>query len=117
MAFIDIFNDIWSTLSNVDILIRIALSSVMLLIIVILSLWQNVGMETMFLWSFFRGFIQIVLMGSILTLIFDISKIWLLYIVLISMCVFAAFSISRRYRYPKMFLIELLAITSSSIFI
>lgn len=117
MAFIDIFNDIWATLSNIDILIRIALSSVMLLIIVFLSLWQNVGMETMFLWSFFRGFIQIVLMGSILTLIFDISRIWLLYIVLISMCVFAAFSISRRYRYPKMFLIELLAITSSSMFI
>ncbi len=117
MDFIDIFNDIWSTLSNIDILIRIALSSVMLLIIIILSFWQKVGMETMFLWSFFRGFIQIVLMGSILTLIFDISIIWLLYIVLISMCVFAAFSISRRYRYPKMFLIELLAITSSSMFI
>ncbi len=117
MAFVDIFNDIWATLSNVDILIRIALSSVMLLIIIILSLWQRVGMETMFLWSFFRGFIQIVLMGSILTLIFDISRIWLLYIVLISMCLFAAFSISRRYRYPKMFLIEFLAITSSSMFI
>lgn len=115
MAFVDIFSDIWTTLSDLDILIRIALSCALLIIIVLLSLWQNVGMETMFLWSFFRGFIQIVLMGSVLTLIFDIERIWLLYIVLILMCVFAAFTISRRYKYPKLFLIELLAITASSI--
>lgn len=116
MAF-EIFVDIWTSISQLDIIIRIGLSCVMLILLVALSLWQRINMETMFLWSFFRGFIQIILMGSILTLIFDISKAWLLYIVLVLMCMFAAFTISRRYRYPKMFLIELLAITSSSILI
>lgn len=109
--------DIWNALKQADLLIRIGFSSIMLIIIVALSLWQKINMETMFLWSFFRGFVQIVLMGSVLTLIFDIAKIWLLYIVLVLMCIFAAFTISRRYPYPRMFLIELVAITSSSLLI
>ncbi|MEA2071031.1 MAG: iron export ABC transporter permease subunit FetB [Asgard group archaeon] len=116
MAF-NYFQEIWNAISDWNILYRIGLSIVLLIIIIALSFWQNTDLEKMFLWSFLRGFIQILLMGAILVAIFEINKIWLLYLVLLFMCIFAAFTIARRYPYPKIFWIELIAITMSSLLI
>jgi putative ABC transport system permease protein len=111
------FINLWETITQLNILVRIALSAVLLIVILALSFWQNINMEKMFIWSFFRGFIQIILLGSILELVFELDKIWLLIIVLLIMCLFAAFTTSRKYPYPKIFPIMLVAITSSSLLI
>lgn len=112
-----ILTDIFTTLKQADIWIRLALSSILLVILIALSLWQKTHLETKLVWSFTRGLIQIVLLGSILWLIFQVQKIWLLYLILLFMCVFAAYTNARSYPYPKIFWINLLAITSSSMII
>ncbi|MBD3190420.1 MAG: iron export ABC transporter permease subunit FetB [Candidatus Heimdallarchaeota archaeon] len=112
-----ILTDIFTTLKQADIWIRLALSSILLVILIALSLWQNTHLETKLVWSFTRGLIQIVLLGSILSLIFQVQKIWLLYLILLFMCAFAAYTNARSYRYPKIFWINLLAITLSSMII
>jgi putative ABC transport system permease protein len=117
MKMTSIFDDILSALQDVNIWIRLALSSVLLVVFVILSLWQNTNLETKMIWSFIRGIIQIVLLGSVLLLIFQVNRIWLLYVMLLVMCFFAAYTNWQSYPYPKIFLINFLAITSSSLVI
>ncbi|MHA1354816.1 MAG: ABC transporter permease [Candidatus Heimdallarchaeota archaeon] len=108
---------IWVTLKEPNIWIRIGLSVILLIMLIGLSLWQKTSFESKLVWSFLRGFIQIVLFGSFLTLIFGIEKIWMQFLILLLMCVFAAFTNYQSYPYPKMFLIGLLAISSSSMFV
>jgi len=109
--------DIWVTLKVPNIWIRIGLSVILLIMLIGLSLWQKTSFESKLVWSFLRGFIQVVLFGSFLTLIFGIEKIWIQFLILLLMCVFAAFTNYQSYPYPKMFLIGLLAITSSTMFV
>ena len=65
-----IINEIIATLSNPNIWIRLALASILLVILIGFSLWQNTNLEKKILWSFLRGLIQIILLGSVLLLIF-----------------------------------------------
>jgi len=110
--------DIWDILhDDVNIWIRIALAFVLLIVLIGLSLWQKTRLESKLIWSFLRGTIQVVIFGSILGLIFGVRKLWILYLILFSMCLFAAFTNARSYPYPRMFLIGFLAITASSIVI
>ncbi len=109
--------DIWDSLKHANIWIRIALAFVLLIVLIGLSFWQKTKLESKLIWSFLRGTIQIVLFGSILGLIFGIRKLWMLYLILFLMCLFAAFTNARSYPYPRMFLIGFFAITSSSIVI
>ena len=109
--------DIWDSLRQANIWIRISLAFILLLVLISLSYWQKTKLESKLIWSFLRGTIQIVLFGSILSLIFGIRKLWLLYLILFLMCLFAAFTNARSYPYPRMFLIGFFAITSSSIVI
>ncbi len=109
--------DIWITLKEPNIWIRIGLSVILLIMLIGLSLWQKTSFESKLVWSFLRGFIQVVLFGSFLTLIFGIEKIWMQLLILLLMCVFAAFTNYQSYPYPKMFLIGLLAISSSTMFV
>ena len=83
---LDTFNEIFLTLGNPNIWIRLALASILLIVLIIFSLWQNTDLEKKIIWSFLRGLIQIILLGSILLLIFGIDEIWLLYIILLFMC-------------------------------
>jgi putative ABC transport system permease protein len=110
---IDILNDIVFTLTDPDIWIRLALASILLVILIIFSLWQNTKLERKIIWSFFRGLIQIMLLGSILLLIFGIDELWLLYIILLFMCFFAAYTNWRSYPYPKIFRYNFIAILTS----
>jgi len=110
--------DIWDALTDEpEIWIRIALAFVLLILLVGLSLWQKTRLESKLVWSFLRGTLQIIIFGSILGLIFGIKKIWLLYLILFLMCLFAALTNARSYPYPRMFLIGFFAITSSSLII
>jgi len=109
--------DIWESLKLPNIWIRIALSFVLLILLIGISIWQKTKLESKLIFSFLRGTIQVVLFGSILGLIFGVQKLWLLYIILFLMCLFAAFTNARSYPYPRMFLIGFFAITSSSIII
>ncbi len=113
----EIFDEIYATLRLTNIWIRLALSSILLVILIALSLWQKTNLEVKIIWSFIRGLIQIILLGSILLLIFGIDEIWLLFIILFFMCFFAAFTNWRTYHYPNLFWINFLAITVSSIVI
>ena len=113
----EIFEEIYATLRLTNIWIRLALSSILLVILIVLSLWQKTNLEVKIVWSFFRGLIQIILLGSILLLIFGIDEIWLLFIILFFMCFFAAFTNWRTYPYQNLFWINFLAITVSSIVI
>jgi len=120
----EILNVIWQTLQNVwttlqepNIWIRIALSAILLIMLIGLSLWQKTSLESKLIWSFLRGFIQIILFGSFLTLIFGIQKLWMQFLIILLMCIFAAYTNYQSYPYPKMFLIGLLAITSSTMFV
>ncbi|MCK5183372.1 MAG: ABC transporter permease [Candidatus Heimdallarchaeota archaeon] len=109
--------DIWNSLRQANIWIRIALAFILLLVLISLSFWQKTKLELKLIWSFLRGTIQIVLFGSILSLIFGIRKLWMLYLILFLMCLFAAFTNARSYPYSRLFLIGFIAITSSSIVI
>jgi putative ABC transport system permease protein len=109
--------DIWATLKEPNIWIRIALSIALLLMLIGMSYWQKTNLESKLVWSFLRGFIQIIIFGSFLTLIFGIQKMWIQFIILLLMCVFAAYTNYQSYPYPKIFLIGLLAITSSTMFV
>ncbi len=111
----DIILEAWDSLKDINIWIRIGLSAIFLLILVALSFWQRTNLETKLLWSFFRGMIQVILFGLILDALFALEKIWVLYLVLLFMCLFAAFTNYQSYPYPKVFLINLFAITSTSI--
>lgn len=102
-------------LSQTDILLRISISSILLLLLLFLSLWTEIDMEETFVWSFLRGFLQILLVGSILLLIFGFQQLWFLYLVLLTMCIFASYSLSRRFPYPFIFPIVLVGIITSSL--
>jgi putative ABC transport system permease protein len=100
-----------------EMIVRIAFSILLLTLIVILAYWQKVNLERAFIWSFTRGFVQILIMASILMIIFELRDIIILYGVLLFMCVFAAYTAKNRFPYPNIFKLELIAITVASIFV
>ena len=112
-AIVEILDEIIVTLTDPNIWIRLALASILLVVLILFSLWQNTNLEKKIIWSFFRGLIQIILLGSVLLLIFGINEIWLLYIILLFMCFFAAYTNWRSYPYPKIFKMNFIAITLS----
>lgn len=110
----EFFEEIITALTNPDIWIRLGLASILLVILIILSIYQKTDLESKIIWSFLRGLAQIILLGSVLLIIFGIDQIWLLYLILLFMCLFAAYTNSRSYPYPNVFWINFLAITSST---
>jgi len=102
-----------------EMLVRFAISMVLLAFIIALSYWKSVDLENDFLFSFTRGFIQIVLTGAILTIIFDIDNAFFLYGVMLFMCGFAAHTGLSRYDYGDLnsFKIQFTAITVASMLI
>ncbi|MGV9173355.1 MAG: ABC transporter permease [Promethearchaeia archaeon] len=99
-----------------DVLTRFLISLVLLALLIILSFWKNIDMEQDFLFSFARGFIQIVLTGAILTIIFNIDNVFLLYGVMLFMCGFAAHTGLARYDYGDLnsFQLQFIPITTAS---
>jgi putative ABC transport system permease protein len=89
----------------------------LIIILIGLSLWKETNLEKKIILSFLRGLAQIILLGSILLLIFEIDQLWLLYLILIFMCFFAAFTNSRAYPYPRIFWINFIGITFSSLIV
>ncbi|MFX0125940.1 MAG: ABC transporter permease [Candidatus Hodarchaeota archaeon] len=100
-----------------DMLFRIVISILLLSLIVLLSYWQKIKMEKAIIWSFTRGFVQILLMATALIIIFELKEMLILYGVLLFMCVFAAYTAKNRFPYPNIFKLELIAITTGSIIV
>ncbi len=100
-----------------DTITRVVLSLFLLVLILILSKWQRLGMEKSFIISFTRGLIQIVLLALILVIIFNIQNAIILYLYLVFMCVFAAFTTSRTHKYTNIFQQELVAVSIAGLFI
>ncbi|WP_455143571.1 ABC transporter permease [Candidatus Hodarchaeum mangrovi] len=98
-----------------EILQRLSISIILLILLIALTKWQQIGLEKMFIWSFTRGLVQILIMALILVVIFAITEIFLLVIVLLFMCFFAAYTVKQRFPYPKVFTIESIAITFGSL--
>jgi putative ABC transport system permease protein len=94
---------------------RILISAILLALLIILSFWQRIRMETLFFVSFFRGLIQIVLMASFLIIVFALETLWILYSILLLMCVVAALTANQRLGRSGMLKLELLAITIASL--
>ena len=65
-----------------EMLLRIIISILLLTLIVLLSYWQKIKMEKVFIWSFTRGFAQILLMATALIIIFELKEMLILYGVL-----------------------------------
>jgi len=116
-AIYQTLQEIWQALKEPNIWIRIGLSIILFIMLIGLSLWQRTHLESKLVWSFLRGFIQVVLFGSFLTVIFGIQKIWMQFLILLLMSAFAAYTNYQSYPYPKIFLIGLLAITGSTMFV
>ncbi|NIQ07236.1 MAG: ABC transporter permease [Candidatus Korarchaeota archaeon] len=108
-------DELLSAITQTDVWMKIVVSSGLLVLLVFLSFITDVDLEKTFIWSFLRGFSQILLMVSILLAIFQVDRLWLLYLVLTGMCGFAAITLSRRYQYPHVLPIELVALTTSSL--
>jgi putative ABC transport system permease protein len=98
-----------------DMLRRALISIILLMIIVAFSIWQKIKMEKTFIISFLRGFIQLLIMASILIFIFSLEDLWILSLVLIFMCFFAAYTAKNQFNYPNMFRFEFVAITIGSL--
>ena len=110
-------SDLLTETEIVEMLFRIVFSILLLALIVILSYWQKINLEKAFIWSFIRGFVQILLMASILIFIFELRDLLILFGVLLFMCFFAAYTAKNRFPYPNIFKLELIAITTASIFV
>ncbi|MHA2363535.1 MAG: ABC transporter permease [Candidatus Hodarchaeales archaeon] len=106
--------DEYSELDTEAIILRTVLSVVLLVMLITFSYWQRIKMSHMFVVSYLRGLVQLLLMGLILIIIFSLENLVILFLVLIFMSFFAAFSMKRRYNYPNIFQIQLLAITAGS---
>lgn len=110
-----ILKNLTESFSRPDIFIRILLSLILLAIIVLLSLWKRINIEKTIVVSVIRGFIQIILMGSVLIIIFSFQSLLILYLILIFMCFFASLTAAQRYKYPYIFRIELISILAGSL--
>ena len=77
-----IFLHLLQAFGNPEVFTRAVVSLILLALIILLSLWQKTRLEASFIISFVRGFIQIILMGMVLIIIFSIESLWLLYLVL-----------------------------------
>jgi putative ABC transport system permease protein len=114
---LNIIDEIVTSLSDPDIWIRLGLAAILIIVLIGLSNWKEANLEKKIIISFLRGLAQIILLGSILLLIFEINQLWLLYLILLFMCFFAAYTNSRSYPYPNVFWINFIGITLSSLFI
>ena len=110
MSFFDFNFDIDEGLVS-ETVIRIAVSVILLVMIVVLSYWQNIKMEKQFLVNFARGLIQIVIMASFLLLIFEIENVFLLFGYLVFMCLFAAITAKGKFKITNIFKIQFIAIS------
>ncbi|MHA1169757.1 MAG: ABC transporter permease, partial [Candidatus Hodarchaeales archaeon] len=80
------------------------------------SRWQSLNMEKMLLLSFTRGFVQLVLVASILVMVFSLEDLFLIFVVLIIMSLLAAHSSSQRFpKLPNILFIQSMAIILGSI--
>jgi putative ABC transport system permease protein len=63
------------------------------------------------IWSFLRGFIQIVFIGFILLVLFELDNVLILYLYVLGMCAIAAQTAKNRFKFFDIFWMEMISIT------
>ena len=71
---------------------RYLAAMVLLVALLIVSRWQRIRIQKSLIIGTVRGTIQIILMGLILVYIFDLQELWIMFVVLTFMAVFAAYT-------------------------
>ncbi len=89
----------------------LAFSLILVIIAVLISYKEKLGLEKDILWSMLRMVVQLVIIGYVLTYIFQIDSIIVTAIIMIFMIVNAAYNAGKRAnKIPKAFKISLIAI-------
>ncbi len=90
---IQAFQDILLNEENLAAIYAYIAAMVLLVVLVMISRWQRLGIVDKLLIGTVRGTIQIILMALILIQIFALENVFILYIVLLFMCSFAAYTV------------------------
>ncbi|MBN2738909.1 MAG: ABC transporter permease [Spirochaetales bacterium] len=114
-TLIDIFNDLVAVFTQSEIIYRTIGSVILLGLLIAFSLLNKLKLEKAFITGFIRGFIQIALMGSVLIFLFSLENIFVLYMVLLLMCLFAALSSKKILDNKMIVFIDFLSITIGSL--
>ncbi|MFW9916114.1 MAG: ABC transporter permease [Candidatus Thorarchaeota archaeon] len=98
-----------------DVIRRIIASVLLLVALCLLSFWQKLRMEKLFVFSYIRGFLQIIFMAAILIILFGLKEILILFGVLLFMCAFSAYTTKARFpSYPNILNQSMISITVGS---
>ena len=104
MAFGDVFDPMTG-------MVRLGLGLILLVFVFILSRWKNLDIEKDLGLAALRGFCQLMVLSLVITIIFDLDNLLLVFIVLIIMTVAGGYTAARRATgIPKMFSITTISI-------
>lgn len=93
----------------------LALALMLVVIALLVSGKERLGLEKDILWSVARAIVQLVIVGYVLKFIFDLNNQWLTVLMVLFICVNAALNAKKRSRaIDKGFLISFIAITSGT---
>lgn len=96
-------------------MVRLGLGLVLLIIVFLLSRWKKLDIETELGIAALRGFCQLMLLALIITVIFDLENLFLVFIVLAIMATAGGFTSARRAKgIPKLFSITFTSIVIGS---
>ena len=91
------------------------LSLMLVLVALLISQKEKLGMSKDILWSVTRAIIQLVIVGYVLKSIFDVNNDWLTLLMVLFICINAALNARKRSRrIDHGFIIALVAITSGT---
>ncbi|UDQ81400.1 iron efflux ABC transporter permease subunit FetB [Erwinia rhapontici] len=93
----------------------LALALMLVVIALLVSGKERLGLEKDIIWSVARAIVQLVIVGYVLKYIFDINNQWLTVLMVLFICVNAALNAKKRSRaIDRGFLISFIAITSGT---
>ena len=93
----------------------LALALILVVIALLVSGKERLGLEKDIIWSVARAIVQLVIVGYVLKYIFDLNNQWLTVLMVLFICVNAALNAKKRSRaIDRGFLISFIAITSGT---
>jgi len=93
----------------------LALALMLVVIALLVSSKERLGLEKDIIWSVARAIVQLVIVGYVLKYIFDLNNQWLTVLMVLFICVNAALNAKKRSRaIDRGFLISFIAITSGT---
>ncbi len=94
----------------------LALSLVLVVVAIVISNKEKLGLERDIVWSIARAIVQLVAVGYVLKYIFDVNHALLTVLMVLFICLNAAWNAKKRSKYiDKAFVISFVAITSGAV--